>query len=77
MFSGILESDDVLLSFQKKEVKNQNEYPEKRGESVVIKNKKGINQNQVTLLLVVIGRGISISKLQQEVEFLRKIYMIF
>lgn len=64
MFSGILESDDVLLSFQKKEVKNQNEYPEKRGESVVIKNKRGINQNQVTPLISCYSWGINISKLQ-------------
>ena len=64
MFSGILESDDVLLNFQKKEVKNQNEYPEKRGESVVIKNKRGINQNQVTLLISCYSLGINISKLQ-------------
>lgn len=51
MLSGICESDDVFIEFSQKGNQNLEREPRKRGKSVFIKKKRGINNDKVAILI--------------------------
>jgi transposase-like protein len=51
MLSGICESDDVFIEFSEKGNQNLEREPRKRGKSVFIKKKRGINDDKVAILI--------------------------
>lgn len=51
MLSGICESDDVFIEFSEKGSQNLKRTPKKRGKSVFVKKKRGINQDKVAILI--------------------------
>lgn len=51
VLSGICESDDVFIEFSEKGSQNLKRTPKKRGKSVFVKKKRGINQDKVAILI--------------------------
>jgi transposase-like protein len=51
MLSWICESDDVFIEFSEKGNQNLDRAPRKRGKSVFIKKKRGINDDKVAILI--------------------------
>jgi hypothetical protein len=51
MLSGNCENDDVFIEFSEKGNQNQKRVPRKRGKSIFIKKKRGINQDKVAVLI--------------------------
>lgn len=51
MLSGICESDDVFIEFSEKGRQNLQREARKRGKSVFVKKKRGINQDKVAILI--------------------------
>jgi hypothetical protein len=51
MLSGICESDDVFIEFSEKGNQNLKRAPRKRGKSIFVKKKRGINSDKVAILI--------------------------
>jgi transposase-like protein len=51
MLSGIYESDDVFIEFSEKGTQNLEREPRKKGKSVFIKKKRGINNDKMAVLI--------------------------
>lgn len=51
MLSGICESDDVFVEFSEKGSQKLEREPKKRGKSVFVKKKRGINDDKVAILI--------------------------
>ena len=51
MLSGICESDDVFIEFSEKGNQNLDRKSRKRGESIFVKKKRGINDDKVAILI--------------------------
>ena len=51
MLSGICECDDVFIEFSEKGNQNLEREPRKRGKSVFVKKKRGINDDKVAILI--------------------------